>query len=229
MTTKKTALVVFDMAGTTVYDNGNVGAAFQAAFKAHGLEIPQNKIKLVMGYRKSDAIRMLLSENGKVNGSIDEKIRTIHETFEESMVQFYESDDTLHSMPDAEETFEFLNGREVKVALNTGFTRRITNVITQRLGWNNHPFIDCIITSDEVPEGRPHPFMIYSIMKQVGVEDPSNVVKVGDTEVDILEGRNASCGLVIGVTTGAYTKEALQQYSPDHILDSLATLRNLLF
>jgi phosphoglycolate phosphatase-like HAD superfamily hydrolase len=50
------------------------------------------------------------------------------------------------------------------------------------------------------------------------------VVKVGDTEVDVLEGRNAQCGKVIAVTTGAYTRAQLEQYSPDHIIDSLEQL-----
>jgi phosphoglycolate phosphatase-like HAD superfamily hydrolase len=54
------------------------------------------------------------------------------------------------------------------------------------------------------------------------------VLKVGDTEVDVNEGRNANCGMVVAVTTGAFTREQLEQYKPDYILDSLAELPILL-
>ena len=58
-------------------------------------------------------------------------------------------------------------------------------------------------------------------MAQLRIDDAREVAKVGDTKVDIEEGRNAGCGLVVAVTTGAYTREQLEQYYPDHIIDSL--------
>jgi phosphoglycolate phosphatase-like HAD superfamily hydrolase len=66
--------------------------------------------------------------------------------------------------------------------------------------------------------------MINALMKRFNIEDSTEVIKVGDTEVDVLEGRNAKCGKVISVTTGAYTRTQLEQYAPDHIIDSLEHL-----
>ena len=37
-------------------------------------------------------------------------------------------------------------------------------------------------------------------MQRLGVLDAARVAKVGDTSVDLQEGKNAGCGLVIGVT-----------------------------
>jgi phosphoglycolate phosphatase-like HAD superfamily hydrolase len=51
---------------------------------------------------------------------------------------------------------------------------------------------------------------------------------VGDTEVDIAEGRNAKCGLVVSVTTGSYTRRELEGFYPDHIIDSLQELPQIL-
>jgi phosphoglycolate phosphatase-like HAD superfamily hydrolase len=67
--------------------------------------------------------------------------------------------------------------------------------------------------------------MIHQLMKQFGVESPAAVMKIGDTMVDIQEGRMAACGLVLAVTTGAYTRSQLAEYTPDHILDSLDEIR----
>lgn len=217
------------MAGTTVRDRGNVADAFLAACKEHGIELERAEVKKVMGFRKIDAIRMLLSQVPLAAGiDKEELIEQLHETFTKKMISFYEQDTELSPLPHAEELFDWLKQRGVKIALNTGFTRAITDTILNRLHWNNSANIDFVITSDEVPEGRPHPYMIQSIMKALEVTDAGSVVKIGDTEVDVKEGRSAGCGLVISVTTGAYTRSQLEQYHPDKIIDSLAELPSLI-
>ena len=45
--------------------------------------------------------------------------------------------------------------------------------------------IDAVVTSDEVPHGRPHPDMIRQLMQRLGVQDPLRVAKVGDTRADL--------------------------------------------
>ncbi len=220
-------LVVFDMAGTTVRDRGNVGEAFINAFKESGINIPFEEVKKVMGWRKIDAVKMLLKKFHP--GPADtEMVKKIHDAFIRNMVRYYEEDGTLSPLPYAEEIFVALKDRGVKIALNTGFPRTIADTILKRLNWNEGKTIDAVIASDEVPEGRPHPFMIYSIMEQLQVTDSGAVAKVGDTEVDVEEGRNAKCGLVVSVTTGAYSRLQLEQYKPDKIIDSLAELSSII-
>ena len=222
-------LVIFDMAGTTVRDEGNVEEAFMQACKEHGIDMPQDEIYSVMGFRKKDAIRILLDKVPVAVGSdTEELIEQVHDTFNRKMIAFYEQDETLQPLPYAEKTFGWLKNRGVKVALNTGFTRAITDTILKRLHWDKNSSIDYVIASDEVPEGRPHPYMVQAIMQELKISDAGNVVKIGDTEVDIKEGRNAGCGLVIGITTGAYTNDQLQQFNPDKIIDSLADLPSLI-
>ena len=84
------------------------------------------------------------------------------------------------------------------------------------------------MSSDEVENGRPSPDMINAVMKATGIVDAATVVKVGDTEVDIAEGRTAGCGLVVSVTTGSFTREELQLYQPDVIIDDLKELPSLI-
>ncbi len=45
-------LIVFDMAGTTVRDKGNVNDAFRAAFLESGIAVSAADVDTVMGYRK---------------------------------------------------------------------------------------------------------------------------------------------------------------------------------
>ncbi|OQP44576.1 hypothetical protein A4H97_09415 [Niastella yeongjuensis] len=216
-------LVVFDIAGTTVRDTGLVARAFIDAFGEFNMDIPADAVNHVMGFRKVDAIKMLVPDD-----SNEELIAQIHEAFIRNILELYKSAPDLEPLPYAAETFQQLKQQGIKIALNTGFTRSVTNAVLKRLQWNTPDIIDVVICSDEVPEGRPHPYMLQAIMQQLHITESKAVVKVGDTRVDVEEGRNAGCGLVISVTTGAYTRPELELYKPDHIIDSLAELPALL-
>lgn len=225
----KYELVVFDMAGTTVSDKGNVNDAFRSAFLESGISVSIADVDTVMGYRKIEAIEIILKKYLEAMEYDAASIQLIHDSFTSRMVSFYENDLDLSPLPQVLETFSILKSKGFKIALNTGFTRVITDVILKRLGWDVSGIIDAVVCSDEVQEGRPHPFMIRKIMEQLGVSDSSKLVKVGDTSVDVLEGQFAGCGLVVAVTTGAYTREQLEEYQPDYIIDSLQELPALIF
>jgi phosphoglycolate phosphatase-like HAD superfamily hydrolase len=70
--------------------------------------------------------------------------------------------------------------------------------------------------------------MIQDLMQQVGCQDPSQVIKIGDTPSDLHEGTNAGCRLVIGVTYGTHTREQLQPHPHTHLVDSVEELHTLL-
>lgn len=222
-------LAVFDIAGTTVKDKGNVAAAFLHAFQQFSYSIPQEEVHTLMGYKKTEAIKMMLEKYypGAISSSRS-LVSKIHDVFTAEMISFYENDPSLEPMPDAEYVFSQVQAMDIKVALNTGFGSLITEVILKRLGWNRTKLINFVISSDEVKYGRPHPLMIQAAMKALYVPHASQVVKIGDTEVDIAEGKNAGCGLVVAVSTGAYTKEQLQQYNPDAIIGNLKQLLPIL-
>ena len=55
-------LVVFDMAGTTVLDRGNVNDSFRFAFAESGIIVSPEDVDTVMGYRKIEAIEIILKK-----------------------------------------------------------------------------------------------------------------------------------------------------------------------
>jgi len=62
---------------------------------------------------------------------------------------------------------------------------------------------DLVVTSEDVDGmGRPSPAMIQFIMKKFNIDDPKKIIKVGDTLVDIEEGRNAGVKTV-GIVEGS--------------------------
>jgi phosphonatase-like hydrolase len=226
----KIQLVVFDIAGTTVRDKGNVADSFIGAFNDYGMSLPRDEVKKVMGFRKMDAIRILLDKfyPAIIAGS-SQIVTEIHDRFIANMVSFYKQDEELSALPYAEELFSLLKGQGIRIALNTGFTRAVADTLLRRLHWDNgHGLIDRVICSDEVEHGRPHPDMIHALIRDLAIPSPSFVLKIGDTEVDIEEGRNAGCGIVVGVTSGAYTRAQLEGSHPDYIIDGLQELEPII-
>ena len=221
-------LVVFDIAGTTVTDKGNINDVFRKAFSNAGMEVEASDVNGVMGYRKREAIEIIVEKYNPGFEDDGEYIYLIHEDFTKQMVAYYETTDDLVPLPYAEKVFQEFQNNNIKVALNTGFTREITTSILKRLGWDKASFINAVICSDEVPEGRPYPYMIDELMQKFNIEYADDVAKVGDTIVDIEEGQNAGCGIIVAVTTGANTKEELVKYQPDYIIDSLQILPSLI-
>lgn len=84
------------------------------------------------------------------------------------------------------------------------------------------------MTADDVKNSRTAPDMIYVAMKKCGISNAKEVAKVGDSIVDIEEGKFAGCGLTFGVTTGAHTVDQLNTAAPDFIIHSLLELKEII-
>lgn len=219
-------LVVFDMAGTTVAEGGAVYQCLRDALRAKGLELPADALHEVKGKDKREALRILI-ERSAMHEQLLPGLDVIHKDFVERMIEFYRRDPSVGEMPGASETFRWLKARGVKTALNTGFSRDIAQTLIDRFGWERDGLIDASVTSDEVERGRPHPAMIQHLMRHFGIQDSRCVAKVGDTPSDLLEGKNAGCGMVIGVTQGSSSREILKQFPHDHLIGTVAELQSL--
>lgn len=220
-------LVVFDMMGTTIHDGDSVNIAFQQTLFSRGIEIHPSIVNSVMGLPKPDAIRILLKGAGRP--ILDHDVESIHDDFTNRMKHFYANDPSVREIDGAEHVFEELRKAKIKVALNTGFFRPISDTLLKRLTWTVPEVIDAEITSDDVPRGRPYPDMIQNLMNRFDISDPMYVAKVGDTRADMEEGVNVGCRFVIGVTSGSYTKEQLSQYPHTHIVPSITSVPEIIF
>src|SRR5262245_62086467 len=214
------------MAGTTVYDGDAVNESFRAALAGFGIGADPEFVKTVMGLHKPEAIRILLDRAGRAPAAGE--VEAIHDDFVKRMRDYYATNPAVREIPGAAAAFATLRSAGVKIALNTGFSRAVAGVLLARLEWRAPAVIDADVTSDEVPHGRPQPDMIRVLMRRLGVGDPRAVAKVGDTRADLEEGTNAGCGLVIGVSTGSFTREQLAAYPHPHIAASIADVPHLL-
>lgn len=224
-------LVVFDMAGTTVEDKQDVENCFYDAAVRTGLQTTREKINAMHGMPKRLVIETFWAENiGKTHPEYEEKVNTTFKLFRELLENRYRTQPVLPT-EGALETFAWLRSKGVKIALTTGFYREVTNIILNRLGWdeglnenyegNAESIIDLSLTPNETGKGRPHPDMILKAMEILGVSDSKKVVNIGDTPADLQSGKAANVLLSLGVCNGSHTREELLQYENDGLIDSM--------
>ncbi len=217
-------LVIFDWAGTTV-DHGSLAPvhAFGAAFLDHGVELTQQEIRGPMGLHKKDHIRNLFgletaASQWKLQHGRDwceDDVEALYQAF--TPLQVEQAQQLSDLILGVWECFDWLKSRGIAVGSTTGYPRVVADpTIAAAAKQGYRP--EAAVCADEVPAGRPAPWMIFRNMEQLGVFPPSSVLKVGDTVPDIQAGINAGV-TTIGITqTGSEVGLSLadwDQLDPD--------------
>ena len=213
------ALVVFDIAGTTIEDAGQVPEAFTKVLLRHGIAITGKELNALRGASKRDAIRHFAALQDPRD--VEKRTDAIFADFREHLSGLFRSDG-VKPVEGAAAAFSWLRARGTKVALNTGFDRMIAYLILEAVGWQTA--VDAVVCGDDVALGRPAPDLIFKAMERSGVADAGRVMTVGDTVLDLRAGKNAGAGWVIGVLSGAHRREQLEEEPHDHLISSVAEL-----
>lgn len=215
-------LMVFDMAGTTIEDGGQVPAAFNAALGECGIALSDDQLADVRGAAKRDAIDALVARFGAPawQGRSGEVYASFVKHLEREFAK------GIACIPGAESTFAWLRERGTRIALTTGFDRDTARLLIDALGWRK--LADAFICGDDVTRGRPAPYMIFRAMEATGVEDVRTVGVIGDTVLDLQAGANAGVKLNIGVLSGAHDRTRLAAQPHTHLIASVAALPALL-
>jgi phosphonatase-like hydrolase len=217
-------LLVCDLAGTTVRDDGVVEQAFQRAAETTDVigDTPWDEaldyVRSTMGQSKFDVFTHLAS------GDTVKATRATAE-FEKAYADLITSGG-VEAMPGAEALFEWVRGTGAKVALTTGFSPVTRDAILDRLGWRD--LVDLALSPADVGRGRPAPDLILTALIRTSTSSVDRVAVVGDTVSDIESGHNAGAGLVVGVTSGAHDHDALTAAGADAVLANVAELHSQL-
>lgn len=228
-------LCVFDMAGTTVNEDNlvykTVRDAINQALSEDGKTNQQVDLDICLefgaGKEKRQAINDILNELNIAKDDVESLTDTAFTIFKTRLAKAYTAE-TLAPFDGMLALFDKLKASGRTVVLNTGYDATTAKKILAILGWSVDNEIDALITADDVTNGRPAPDMITLAMDKFGIEDSQKVLKAGDSGIDIEEGKNANCGLCVGVLTGAQTKEQLETSSPDIVLAKLTDLAQLI-
>ncbi|MCE7043742.1 phosphonatase-like hydrolase [Dyadobacter sp. CY312] len=214
-------MVVFDMAGTTVDENNVVYKTLLRAINERQFDFTLDEVLAEgAGMEKLQAIRSILASKQIADEAL---AKDIFETFRKLLKTAYENLDVTEQN-NATPLFTELKKIGISVVLNTGYDRQTAEGLIAKIGWEKGTHYDELITASDVEKNRPNPDMILLAMSKLGIEHADQVIKVGDSTIDIEEGRNAGCVLNIGITTGAQTREQLLTAQPDFVIDDLLEL-----
>jgi len=205
-------LVIFDLGGTTIRDRGEVGAAFAAALGHAGIGFDPADLTQWRGASKREVLAQLVSRQGLPPAVAAQA----YVDFSASLKGRFSATRDL-AFSGASATFAQLKAVGVRLALNSGFDRDIVDLVLTSVPWPSDTF-DAVVCAEDVPCGRPAPYMIFRSMEHTGVSDVHRVAVVGDTRLDLEAGWRAGVTYRIGVLSGAHDRQTLERAPHTHLV-----------
>ena len=217
-------LVVLDMAGTTVRDDGIVERAFERAARETGVadRMPWAEaleyVRETMGQSKIEVFTHLADGDTA-------RAAAGSAAFERAYAELI-AEEGVDPIPGATQTLQDVREAGVAVVLTTGFAPVTREAILDRLGWRS--LIVAALSPVDAGRGRPAPDLVLTAIIRARVSAVAATVVVGDTASDVRSGRAAGAGLVVGVLSGAHGPRMLESAGADVILDDVTGLPALL-
>ncbi|KKB46688.1 phosphonoacetaldehyde hydrolase [Parabacteroides sp. HGS0025] len=224
---KKISCVIMDWAGTAV-DFGcfaPLNAFLKVFSEEKGIDITYRQAREPMGLLKIDHIKAILNmpevnEKFRARYGRDwnmEDVNEMYMSFEKHL--FASLSNFTTPIPGVLDTIKELRASGIKIGSTTGYTQAMMDVVRPGAAAKGY-VVDNLVTPDNLPAGRPAPYMIYKNMIDLAIPSVDNVVKVGDTIADIKEGVNAkvwSIGIITGSNEMGITEEEYNRRTPDEL------------
>ncbi|MFJ4222887.1 HAD family hydrolase [Microbacterium sp. NPDC089695] len=217
-------LVVLDMAGTTVRDDGVVESAFQRAAERTGVadRMPWDDalqyVRDTMGQSKIDVFTHLAA------GDRDAAARATA-AFEDAYAEIV-AEQGVTPVAGAADAIRELKAAGLAVALTTGFAPVTRDALIDALGWRG--LVDLALSPVDAGRGRPAPDLVLTALMRMETSSVAAVAVVGDTVSDVESGCRAGAGFVAGVLTGAHDARALADAGADAVLADVTGLHGAL-
>lgn len=221
-------LVILDWAGVTL-DYGCYAPAvvFIEVFRRKGIDISMEQARGPMGRYKRDHIKCILEWYPDVSAKwrkkhgrdwTDEDVEDMFENlFKPMQLEVIRNYSKL--IPGILETVEWMRERGIKIGSTTGYFKEAAQInLEEAIKQGYKP--DATFCSDDVPAGRPRPWMVVRNMMETNVFPPSAVVKVDDTTVGVEEGLNAGTWAVGVSKTGTLVglnEDEVKQINPSKL------------
>lgn len=209
-------LVCFDMAGTTMIDNGLVLEAFHRTIDEMGLDggssaRAEQYVLDTMGQSKIEVFSALFGERASLaNGYFEHHFLDAAEEL------------GVSEIPGATSTVRILQELGIKVALTTGFSPSTRESLIELLGWRD--LFEVRVSPVDAGRGRPAPDMLLVCSLRCEVSAVSALMAVGDTASDMQAGRRAGAGICAGVLSGNDDEDRLRASGADRVLASVVDL-----
>ena len=206
-------LFIFDLDGTLVDTLEDITASVNFALTKLGRKpVPVERVRQYVG----DGTPALLNRAlGDRQDLLEDAVGifTVH----------YSRNLTVRSRlyPGVKETLEHF--RSLPMAVVTNKARSLSEPILEDLGIR--PYFGVVIGADDGLPLKPAPDAFLQVMHDLAIP-PDHAAVVGDGTTDIAAGKAAGI-TTCAVTAGFRSEEELRRAGPDHVIRSLAELRDL--
>ena len=169
---------------------------------------------------------------GQVYGTIDDIVRRLVKNTEVPFSELQKRHEEL--MIESLERCQLYEGviellpilRQVGVRIGAVTSSNEHTVkLLDTLGIRHH--FDVIITGHHVKQPKRHAEGILTVLEHLAIK-PEDAAMVGDTISDIEAGKRANVAKTIAVTHGFSTADQLKSANPDHIIDDIPSLLDVL-
>ena len=201
-------LLIFDVDGTIIDSWPEIEVVFKSVFSREGIPLRMEDLRMSVGLPLNKVIEKLV---GRDDEKIVEKIRAEFFSLNPRRIRLYDGIKEVLEIP-------------ARKAILTSKGKAGTYRDLKYLGILDR--FDMIVDADSVRKVKPDPDGILKILSEMDAEK-NRTFMIGDTEMDILAAKNAGVKSV-AVTWGNRTREFLEKYQPDYIVNSPVELESLL-
>jgi len=212
-------LVVLNLESIIFFEKEAVNTAFLAAFAHFDYNLTQSELHQVNHQPFALAIETLLSSQGIHLASISENyLKRICNVFWEKLLNPLLMPFQVLTSPNIEELFSNLQRNNIKIALYSNFSPKITQLMIKSLKWQNEFFGKNIFCTEVQVNNLTPYFSIFHIMQLHEIKSAKEVAKIGTTPSEIRMANGAGCGYVIGMSKLPTVLQKLKQENCTHLI-----------
>lgn len=211
------SIVIFDLDGTLLNTIFDLGTACNYALEE--LNLPVHNLKAYEGM-VGNGFRKLIERAAPQadDATIERLIKLSRGYYDEHCMEH------THPYPGIEELLSELAGKNIAVAVGSNkYQSAVERIIAHY--FPDIPFISIQGQREDRPI-KPDPAIINDILEEADVER-TNVVMIGDSDVDIETARRAGIDC-IAVTWGFSPLNELKESNPNHLVSSVSEIREIL-
>tara|TARA_B100000963_G_C22615729_1_gene667239 strand:+ start:1479 stop:2084 length:606 start_codon:yes stop_codon:yes gene_type:complete len=198
-------LVVFDLDGTLIDSSRSILESHEAAWKSVNAKCPpKEKILKLTGLPLIDIMQKLGPEYDP---------QALAKVYSQTYIEATKHERLFDGVTE-------LLANKFRAAVATGKSQRGADRVVRHFGFEGR--FEVILGGNSVPNPKPNPDLLFSIMESTGTKD---LIMVGDTTYD-LEMANAAGVRGVGVSWGHHPSELLCKWAP--VVNSVEELKQYL-